>query len=42
VCLEAVTTVEPTGIGLAECRLWDEHGPLGRSEQSLIVDRERS
>jgi hypothetical protein len=42
VCLEAVTTVEPTGIGLAETRLWDERGPLGRSEQSLIVDRARS
>ena len=38
VCLEALTTVEPHGIGLAESRLWDEHGPLGRALQSLLLE----
>jgi len=39
VCLEAVSRVEPQGIGLAESRLWDERGLIGRSLQSLLVDR---
>lgn len=39
VCLEAVTAVEPHGVGLAESRLWDERGPLGRSLQSLLLER---
>ena len=39
VCLEAVTWAEPHGVGLAESRLWDRHGPLGRSLQSLLLDR---
>lgn len=38
VCLDAVTWMEPHGSALAESRLWDEDGPLGRSLQSLIVD----
>lgn len=40
VCLEASTAVEPHGVGLAESRLWDERGPIGRSLQSLLLDRE--
>ncbi len=39
VCLEAVTYVEPTGIGQAESVLWDERGRLGRAVQSLLLDR---
>lgn len=39
VALEAVTHVDSCGIGLAESRLWDERGPLGRSLQSLLLDR---
>ena len=39
VCLDAVTWVEPHGIGLAESRLWDERGMIGRSLQSLLLDR---
>ena len=39
VCVEAVTWMEPRGLALAESRLWDEAGPLGRSLQSLLVDR---
>lgn len=37
ICLDAVTRVEPDGIGLAESLLSDERGPIGRSLQSLIV-----
>jgi len=39
VCLVAVTWMEARGLALAESRLWDERGPLGRSLQSLLVDR---
>jgi hypothetical protein len=39
VCLDAVTWVQPHGVGLAESRLWDRHGPIGRSLQSLLLDR---
>jgi hypothetical protein len=38
VCVDAVTWMEPHGTALAESRLWDEQGPLGRSLQSLIVE----
>ena len=40
VCLEAVTLVEPTGVGQAESVMWDERGRLGRAVQSLLLDRE--
>jgi hypothetical protein len=39
VCLEAATWVEPHGVGVAESRLWDELGLIGRSIQGLLVDR---
>jgi hypothetical protein len=38
VCLAATTTVSPGGVGLAECALSDEEGPIGRSLQSLLVE----
>lgn len=38
VCLEAATLLEPHGVGLAQSRLWDEQGVLGRAQQSLLVD----
>jgi hypothetical protein len=38
VCLDAVTWMEDHGLALAESRLWDERGPIGRSLQSLLVD----
>lgn len=37
VCLDATTTPQPSGIGLAECALYDTGGPIGRSLQSLVV-----
>jgi hypothetical protein len=39
VCLEAVTWAEPHGVGLAESRLWDETGTIGRALQSLLLRR---
>ncbi|HEX6537912.1 MAG TPA: thioesterase family protein [Candidatus Dormibacteraeota bacterium] len=38
VCLDAQTSAEPTGIGLAQSTLYDERGALGRSLQSLLID----
>jgi hypothetical protein len=38
VCLDAVTAVQPAGVGMAESRLFDEHGVIGRSLQSLLVE----
>lgn len=38
VCLDAHTTVQPTGIGLAQSALHDLRGPLGRSAQALLID----
>jgi hypothetical protein len=38
VCLDARTIVQERGIGLADTRLLDEQGPIGRSVQSLMVD----
>ena len=39
VCIDAVTWMEDQGLALAESRLWDERGPIGRSLQSLLIDR---
>jgi len=38
VCLAATTTVSPGGVGIAECALSDETGPLGRSLQSIVIE----
>jgi acyl-Coa thioesterase superfamily protein/acyl-CoA thioesterase superfamily protein len=37
VCLEAVTLPEPNGIGIADTRLFDERGAIGRAVQTLLV-----
>jgi hypothetical protein len=34
---DAVTAIDPGGIGLADAFLHDEHGPFGRALQSLYV-----
>jgi len=39
VCLDAVTLASSGGVGLAESALWDERGRIGRSVQSLLVER---
>jgi hypothetical protein len=40
VCLQARTLAEDHGVALAESRLWDEQGPIGRSLQSLLLERD--
>lgn len=37
--LDAVTRLEPNGVGMAESALHDTRGRIGRSLQSLLVDR---
>jgi hypothetical protein len=37
VCLDAGTTPAAQGTGLADSRLWDERGILGRAVQTLVV-----
>lgn len=39
VCLDATTYPQPHGVGLAESRLWGEQGLIGRSLQSLLIER---
>jgi len=39
VCLDATTYPQPHGVGLAESRLWGEQGVIGRSLQSLLLER---
>jgi acyl-CoA thioesterase len=39
ICLDAVTSAEPNGVGFAESRLWDRHGTVGRSAQALLIDQ---
>lgn len=41
VCLDARTIPQAHGIGLADTRLLDEQGPIGRSAQSLLIDAAR-
>jgi hypothetical protein len=38
IMLAAQTTVSAGGVGLAECALGDEEGPIGRSLQSIVVE----
>lgn len=39
ICLDARTTPEASGIGLADTALYDERGPLGRALQTLLIER---
>jgi hypothetical protein len=39
VCLDAVTHVAPEGVGMAESRVFDEAGLLGRAVQSLLLEK---
>ena len=39
VCLDALTLPEPTGLGLSDTLLSDEHGRLGRAAQTLLVQK---
>ncbi len=37
VCLDAITLPEPNGVGMADTRLLDRRGPIGRAAQTLLV-----
>jgi hypothetical protein len=37
VCLDAVTRLEPAGVGISDTLLWDEQGRIGRGAQTLLV-----
>jgi hypothetical protein len=39
ICLDARTTLGTPGVGLAQSVLWDSQGSIGRSVQSLLVER---
>ena len=39
VCLDAVMWMSDTGVAQAESELFDEQGPIGRSLQSLLLER---
>jgi hypothetical protein len=41
VCIDSVSRIEPHGVGLAESRILDRTGTIGRSLQSLIVEARR-
>lgn len=41
VCLQAVTSIDGAGIGLADTALYDERGRIGRCAQSLLVGPRR-
>ena len=41
VCLDAITIPERSGIGIADTALYDERGPLGRADQTLLIDARR-
>jgi hypothetical protein len=40
ICLDAYSTVNRTGVGLADSALYDVNGPIGRSLQTLYVDQQ--
>jgi hypothetical protein len=37
-CIDATTTADPSGFGLAASTLYDQHGQVGHGAQSLFVD----
>ncbi|KAA0024533.1 thioesterase family protein [Antrihabitans cavernicola] len=39
VCLDAVTYPQPHGIGMTEAAVFDQQGPVGRSTQTLLINR---
>jgi hypothetical protein len=39
ICLHSRTRISPDGVGIAESRLFDERGHVGRATQALLVAR---
>nr|MBA2240273.1 thioesterase family protein [Solirubrobacterales bacterium] len=42
ICLDSVTLAGDDGIGLTDTAILDEHGPIGRGSQSLLVGKRPS
>ncbi len=40
-CLDALSTASPLGVGLAQAAVHDRHGPVGRSAQTLVVEERK-
>lgn len=38
ICLDALSTASPLGVGLAQSAVYDRYGPAGRSAQTLVVE----
>jgi hypothetical protein len=36
--MDALSIYEPNGVGLADTRLHDVHGPIGRALQHLVIE----
>ena len=39
ICLDARTTVQPHGVGLAVSTVYDLRGEIGNTTQSLLIER---
>ena len=37
ICLDAVTIPEREGVGISDTALYDERGPIGRADQTLLI-----
>jgi hypothetical protein len=37
--VDSVSRWEPSGVGMSDSLLFDEHGPVGRALQTLIIQR---
>jgi hypothetical protein len=35
--MDSVSRWEPTGVGISDSLLFDEHGPVGRAIQTLLI-----
>jgi hypothetical protein len=42
ICLDAETFPEPSGIGMADTRLLDQEGQIGRAVQTLLVAQRKA
>ena len=42
ICLDAATHVQPSGLGMAESRLWDCHGVVANGTQNLLVQAQQA
>lgn len=41
ICLDAVSSASPLGVGLAQSAVHDRHGPVGRAAQTLVIEESK-